>query len=265
MYNIIPLIIICFSFLAILIIVVRKFPAVATLDVENMPAEKEMRFKEKIAASRLERSLAKWKLHLGRVFGFFGQRIKSFFRWLNGKLREEKKKYSVPKMPEMIEPEDKETVIKNLFAENEALDDGEDFEKKEARLIKIIGLDAHNIEAFYSLGELYFLNKKNEEAKQTWAHAIKLLDDSETEKQAEIYNSLATLYKEALDLPLALETVKMASRLAPNSPRYLDALAEISIMNKDKTSAEEAVFRLAEVNPENGKIEDFKKQIEEIE
>jgi tetratricopeptide (TPR) repeat protein len=265
MYNIIPLIIICFSFLAILIIVIRKFPAAATLDVENMPAEKEMRFKEKIAASRLERFFAKWKLHLGRIFGFFGQGIKSFFRWLNGKLREERKKYSVPKMPETIQSEDKEAVIKNLFAENETLDDGEDFGKKEANLIKIIGLDSHNIEAFQRLGELYFLNRKNEEAKQTWAHAIKLLDDSETEKQAEIYNSLAVLYKEAGEAVLALETAKMAFRLAPNSPRYLDSLAEISIMNKDKISAQEAVSKLAEVNPENGKIEDFKKQIEEME
>jgi tetratricopeptide (TPR) repeat protein len=261
MYNIIPLIIICFCILAILVIVVRKFPAAATLDVENMPAEKEIRFKEKIVASRLERFLAKWKMRLGRFFGFFWGKIRVLFHWSYGKLHEEKKKYSVPAMPEVIQPEDKEQTIKNLFAENEVLDDGENFEKKEANLIKIIGLDAHNIEAFRLLGELYFLNKKNEEAKQTWAHAIKLLDDGEAEKQAEIYNNLAVLYKEAGEESLALETAKMAARLAPNSPKYLDSLIEISIMNKDKISAAEALARLSEVNPENGKLAGFKEQV----
>lgn len=265
MYNIIPIIIICFSFLAILVILVRKFPAAAIIDVENMPAEKEMRFKEKIAASRLERSFAKWKVNFGRFFGFFSNLMGVFFSWANNKLREERKKYSISESAEEIQPEDKEGVVKNLFTENENLDGGEDFEKKEANLIKIIGLDPQNSEAFNSLGELYFLNKRNEEAKQTWAHAIKLLDDSETEKQAEIYNNLANLYKESDEISLALETIKMANRLTPNNPRYLDSLAEISIMNKDKVSASEAVEKLAEVNPENGKIEDFKRQVEELE
>ena len=234
------------------------------MDVENMPAEKEMRFKEKIVASRLERHLAKWKLILGRIFGFIFDKLRMVFRWANGKLREEKKKYTVAKEPEEVLPEDKEAVIGSLFMENESFDD-DDFDKKEANLIKIIGLDSGNIKAFQLLGELYFLNRKNEEAKQTWAHALKLLDDGDTEKQAEIYNSLAVLYKESEDLSSALETAKMASKLAPNSPRYLDSLAEISIMNKDKTSAEEAVARLAEVNPENGKLADFNREIEMLE
>jgi tetratricopeptide (TPR) repeat protein len=265
MYNIIPLIIICLSFFAILFIVVRKFPAAATLDVENMPAEKEMRFKEKIAASRLERVLARWKMHLGRFFGFFGNKISLFLKWLKSRLKEEKKKYVVEKLSETIGQDDKNLLIKSLFSENQSLDDGEDFEKKEANLIKIIGLDANNIEAFNLLGELYFLNRKNEEAKQSWAHAIKLLDDEEIDKQAEIYNNLAILYKDSGSASVALEMAKMASKLVPHNPRYLDSLIEISIMNKDKNSAEDGLMRLVEVNPENGKIEDFKKQIKELE
>jgi hypothetical protein len=60
MYNIIPLILILLSLGIMAIIIVRKFPALANLDVDNIPAEKEAKFKEQIISNRLKRSFIKW-------------------------------------------------------------------------------------------------------------------------------------------------------------------------------------------------------------
>ncbi len=260
MYNIIPLVLICVSLLVILFVVARKFPALANLDVENMPAEKEARFKEKIVESRLHRFLARWRVRLAKIFSFAGSALSKLFKWAFNRLSDMKKNYAAEKTPATVE--EKTEKVKALFMEGDELDNKEDWEEKEKVLIKIIGLEPRNQEAFKDLGDLYFANKKLEEAKQAWAHALKLLDEGEEAKQADIYYNLALLYKETSDIESSLETIKMASKISPNNPRYLDALVEISIMNKDKVSASEGFDKLAEVNPENGKLQDFKEQIE---
>jgi tetratricopeptide (TPR) repeat protein len=263
MYNIIPLILICISLFIIIAIVVRKFPAIANLDVENMPVEKEARFKEQIITGRMEKNMAKWKSGFGKFFGFIGGKIGNVFQFFQKKLQEAKKKYS--DHPAALPAEDKESMIKSLLAKNEDLDDRENFEEKEANLIKIIEMAPRNSEAFIVLGGLYAANKKYEEGKQALAHVLKLLGGDEPDEQAEIYYDLAVIYRDTAELENSLQTIKMAVKLAPNNPRYLDAFLEISIMNKDKISALDAFDKLSAANPENGKLAEFKEQIAELE
>lgn len=263
MYNIIPLILICVSLFIIIVVVVRKFPALANLDVENMPSEKEARFKEQIITGRMEKSLAKWKVRLGKFFGFIGGGIGALFKFIQKKLQEAKKNYS--NQPVAMPAEDKEAMIKSLLANNSALDDRENFEEKEANLIKIIELEPQNSEAFIVLGNLYATNKKYEEGKQAFAHVLKLLGNEDFDKQAEVYYDLAAIYRDTGEAENSLETIKMAAKLSPNNPRYLDSLLEISIINKDKISATEALEKLALVNPENGKLAEFKEAIDSLE
>jgi tetratricopeptide (TPR) repeat protein len=263
MYNIIPLILICASLFIIIVVIVRKFPALANLDVENMPAEKEARFKEQIITGRLQKNMAKWKAGWGKFFGFFGGKFGEFFQLIQGKLQEAKKNYSAH--PAALPAEDKETMIKALLAKNAELDDRENFEEKEANLIKIIELSPRHADAFMILGGLYAANKKYEEGKQAFVHVLKLMGGEEGDKQAEIYYDLAAIYRDTGEFADSLETVKMAVKLAPSNPRYLDAFVEISIMNKDKISASEALEKLSEANPENGKLAEFREQIAELE
>jgi len=262
MYNIIPLILICVSLFVIIIVVVRRFPALANLDVENMPAEKEARFKEQIITGRLQKSMAKWKTGFGKLFGFIGGKFGAFFGFIQKKLQEAKKNYS--NHPAALPAKDKEVMVKELAAKNSNLDDREDFSSKEANLIRMIEVEPRNAETFIVLGSLYASNKKHEEAKQALAHGLKLLGDEDFDKQAEVYCDLAEVYEQTGELDDALETIKMAAKISPNNPRYLDSLLEISIMNKDKTTASEALEKLTAVNPENGKLAEFKEQIEEL-
>jgi tetratricopeptide (TPR) repeat protein len=262
MYNIIPFILICVSLFTIIIVIVRKFPALANLDVENMPSEKEARFKEQIITGRLQKGLAKGKVRLGRFFGFIGGNFARLFLFIQKKLREAQKNYS--RHPASLPVADKEMMIKGLLQNNSILDDRENFEEKETNLIKVIELEPRNSEAFIVLGSLYAANKKYEEGKQAFAHVLKLLGNAEPDKQAEIYYDLAGIYRETGEAPSALETIKMAVRLSPNNPRFLDSLLEISIMNKDKITALDALEKLTAVNPENGKLAEFKEQITEL-
>jgi cytochrome c-type biogenesis protein CcmH/NrfG len=263
MYSIVPLVLICASLAAIIIIIVRKFPELANLDVENMPAEKEARFKEQIITGRMQKNLIKLKVGLGRIFVFIGGKISALYGIVQAKLQEAKKNYSAEKAP--LPVEDKEKVIADLLLKNENLDNHDDFENKESNLIKIIELDPRRAEVFARLGDLYLSDKKYEEAKQAFVHALKLLGNEDVDGQSEIYYDLSAVYRETGELADSLETIKMAAKLSPNNPRYLDSLAEISIINKDKISAREALGRLAEANPENGKLIDYEARIKEME
>jgi len=61
-----------------------------------------------------------------------------------------------------------------------------------------------------------------------------------------------------------LGSIKRSLEKHPNNPRYLDTMIEISIINKDKISALEAFDKLKEANPDNKKLEEWKKEIRKL-
>jgi tetratricopeptide (TPR) repeat protein len=262
MYNIIPLILILISLSVIIFIVVSKFSVLAGVDIENIPAEKEARTKERIISSRLKRNIFKWSSWIIKISRFFGEKLGILFRWLYNKLHELKESYGA----DMILPiAEKEKKIGELSVEAEEMIDEKNYKEAEKRLIEIIGLDSQNIEAFKNLGSLYFENKNYEDARQTFGHILKLIKDGEDDNEtAEINFELALVNRADGRLEDALREIKESLKVIPNNPRYLDTMAEISIMKKDKASALDAYKKLEKVNPENQKLEDLKKQIDEL-
>ncbi|MDD5032090.1 MAG: hypothetical protein PHR36_03530 [Patescibacteria group bacterium] len=262
MYNIIPLILILISLSVIIFIVVRKFSVLAGVDVENIPAEREARVKERIISSRLKRNIFKWSSRLTKIFIFLGEKGGIFSKWIYKKLHDLKESYGA----EMILPiADKEKKIGELSVKAEEMIGEDNFKEAEKRLIEIIGLDSQNIEAFKSLGNLYFENKNYEDARQTFTHVLKLTKDSQnSEEIGETNFELSLVDRADGRLDEALGEIKEALKTAPNNPRYLDMMAEISIMKKDKVSALDAYGKLAKANPDNQKLKDFKKQIGEL-
>ncbi|MFA4833873.1 MAG: tetratricopeptide repeat protein [Patescibacteria group bacterium] len=262
MYNIIPLILILVSLSVIVYIVVRKFSVLAGVDVENIPAEREARVKERIISSRLKRNIFKWSSQLTKIFRFSAEKTGVFSKWIYKKLHELKESYGA----EIFLPTaDKEKKIGELSVEAEEMIGEDNFKEAEKRLIEIIGLDSQNIEAFKSLGNLYFANKDYEDARQTFAHTLKLIKDSENNQEiAEINFELALVNRADGRLDEALREIKESLKTAPNNPRYLDTSLEISIMKKDKVLALDAYGKLAKANPDNQKLKDLKKQIDGI-
>ncbi len=290
MYNIIPLILILISLSVIITVVVRKFSALASLDVENIPAEKEAKFKEQIISSRLKRNIIKWSAKLSRLIKPIGHLISKFFKWLSNKLNELKEDY---KSEKVLSDSDTKQTIEKLFNEAEELKKTGDLTGAEKVYIEIIGLDSKNIKAFKALGQLYFERKDFEEAKQTFEHILKLEEDNEdahdglaqtggekgvlqqegddhlkvldiNRQHSQTYFDLAMVYQAINNADKSIANIKQALRIEPNNPRYLDTMLEISIINKDKPLALDAYKKLTGVNPDNQKLAEFKKQIDEL-
>jgi tetratricopeptide (TPR) repeat protein len=262
MHNIVPLFFIFAGLTAIAVIIGRKFSALANLDVDSIPEEKEARFKEQIAGKRIKKFLFGWGGKAGGRFKRLYNRSGGVLAKTTDRLEQLKKEYA--KEVENEKRSEEERVV-DAFQRLEKLDPKEDFDKYESNLIEIIGLDSKNIQAFEWLADLYFDNKRYKEAEQTYEHLLKLLETSEDDnKRAEIYFDLALVAKEKNKTAKALKNTQKALKMTPNNPRFLDTMIEISIINKDKTLAKSAYDKLAEVNPENRKLEEWKEKIKEM-
>lgn len=287
MYNIIPLLLILISLSVIIVIVSRKFSVLAALDVESIPAEKEAKFKERIISSRLKRNIIKYWSKLSRVLTPLGKLAGSYLKSRLHKLYQAKDVYLASENIESSE------TIEQLFSQAEELKKRDDLDAAEKKYIEIIGHDSKNLKAFKELGRVYFEKKEYEEAKQTFEHILKLKEDDEdiyenlgkiakekgdlgeardeylksiniNKQNAETHFSLAEIYQ-AMNKPQdAVRSLKKALKIEPANPRYLDTMLEISIIIKDKALALDAYAKLNKANPDNNKLEEFKRQIDEL-
>jgi len=290
MYNIIPLVLILICLAVIIVIIVRKFPVLANLDVKNIPVEKEARFKEQIISNRLKRNFTKWSSRLARPARMAVREISNFLKWLFIKLNKLKDSYAQEKA---LSGDDKQQKIEQLFREASELEKHDDLDIAEKKYIEIISLDSKNIKAFKALGQLYYERKDYEEAKQTFGHILKLKEDDEEvyeglakiaqekgnlaqardeylkvldidNQHSQTYFDLALVYKAMENIDEAISNMKKALKIEPNNPRYLDIMLELSIIDKDKATALDIYKKLAEVNPDNQKLPEFKEQIDEL-
>lgn len=263
MYDITPLVLVLISLSIIIIIVVRKFSVLANLNVNEIQAEKEARFKEQIISNRLKRNIVKWNVKVMKIFQPIGNAFSQFFKLISKKINDFKEDVDNDRS-ELTEEELKQKVEKIFI-------DAYEFEKKgelseaEKKYIEIIGLDSKNIKAFENLANIYFKRKEFNEAKQTFGHILKLTEtDNDESGNSRIHFELALVNKAMDDKYEALENIKRALAREPNNPRYLDTMAEISIIIKDKVIALEAFEKLKEVNPENGKLNELESQIRDL-
>ena len=83
-------------------------------------------------------------------------------------------------------------------------------------------------------------------------------------QNAQTHFSLAEVYRAMGKFPEAARSLKKVLKIEPANPRYLDTMLEISIIVKDKALALTAYDKLLKANPENNKLEEFKRQIDEL-
>ena len=205
-----------------------------------------------------------------------------FFYGLFKKLVEYKEDYKEQKQAEDLN----ENTQEKLFSEIDELIEKDEMDQIEAKYIKIISLDSKNIKAFRGLGKLYFERKDFNEAEQTLEHAIRLLErdcntyeplqneDLNEEEKVEkdginrnlssSYFDLACIHKQQKNYIKATISIDKALAVEANNPRFLDTKLEISIMDRDKDLAFAVFEKLKAVNPENQKLEELEKQINEL-
>lgn len=268
MLTIIAWILAVLSLLVIIFIVVGKFPSLAILNVENIPGEKEAKFKEQIIRQRVERDFNRIARNLDRVRRYLGGIISSFLKRHYQYLSQKRDDLRRQKKLSFLEKREK---IAALFVKAKAAVSLENYEEAEKHLIEIISLDAKRLSAFLELGESYRLRKNFNDAKETLEHALKLAQQLSRDPEmlegavlAEIRFSLAWVCYQLNLWDESLEYGRQALDAEPNNPRYLDLILDLSIMKKDKKSALDAWERLAAVNPENNKLPELRAKVEEL-
>ena len=267
-FTIIAWILVIISLAVILYIVIRKFPALAILNVENIPGEKEAKFKEKIIRQRVERDFHSLGANLDRCRRYFGGLISRLLKRPYQRLLKVRDELHRQKKLSFTEKRER---IAALFLQAKNALASDDYEAAEKNLIEIIRLDAKRPAAFLQLGEVYRLRKNFNDAKETLEHTLKLAQQLRKDPEmlegiivAEIHFSLAGVCQELGLNDEALEYIRQALDAEPNNPRYLDLILDLSIMRKDKKLALESWEKLAAVNPENNKLPEWRAKIEAL-
>lgn len=293
MYNLIPFLIIIASLSVILFIIVRKFPTLSSIDVEASHKEKQIQLHEKIVLERIKRRLGAWldirkAPFINKALNGFMDNLKSFHDTLIE--LERKHRFMGFKRKKKAFGDDREIRVlrqaENLFKENR-------LDEAEKKFIEVIKLNSHNMDAYRGLGSIYRELKQYSQAAEVFEYIIKL-----DESDSEAYLNLGAVKFGAGDMSAAREYylkanklssgntqsliglidscralnfneealgyIKEAINIEPNNPKYLDQLIDVSIILKDKITAEEGLSKLKETNPENQKISEYKKIIKEL-
>jgi len=260
----ISVILVLIGLIIIATIIIKKFPSLAILDVENIPGQKEAKFKEQIIRARLERDLSRWGKVFIKIVHFINSITSGPLHKAYTKLKDLKDVYRRSKKLTLSERREH---IRNLFKVAEDDLKVDNLDGAESSLIEIISLESKNLSAFISLADVYVEAKKWAEARQTLGYALKLCKVVNKEHFTgditlqKIYFSLSLVNKNLEDYTEALDNVQEALEFEPNNPRYLDLTIELAVLLNKKDLALEMFERLKEVNPDNAKLSEISEEI----
>jgi tetratricopeptide (TPR) repeat protein len=248
----------------------------------------EQRLKRKITATSQKFS----KSYLIPFWSFVWAKIKRLYF----KITELEKHYRRQAKISSVVNLKKENLVNLIKEKNNLATDlfnQQKYKEAEESYIEIIALDSKNVEAYLGLAKVYLALEDTDHAKELYQYVLRIdeknnlalaglaeietnLSDwagakgvyekilANTKDNAEYYFDYGYVLEQLGEHPQALEAYQKAVDLKPNDPRYLDYLLKESIINKKKYLAYKIFDQLKEANPENQKIDEFKKMIEEI-
>jgi tetratricopeptide (TPR) repeat protein len=282
-YNYLALAVIILSLAVVFSIMKKKYHQLKIMDVSTIAEEKEEQVKERILLERLKRRAHNSRKLVSAVVAPGGKVVGGWFSAMyRGLVNLEKKFQHEATHGANIKDATVEQKIKSIF--QEALDfvKKDEYSEAEKKYIEIVSLDSQYRDAYKGLANIYARQKEYQQALQTVLHILKLdkkssktvtRDDShgghyKTVDNAEIINEdylwIGELYTDMGDQAKAFEYYQKAIELTPNDPKTLDLLINSAIILRNKVLALEYSQKLSSVNPENQKLTEYKKRIEEL-
>ncbi len=278
------------------VIIARKFPQLANLDIEHLPQEKQARTKRTILSRRIDQETEAWQKRWQERFSPLTRWWKQGqlrFRIYVGKIErlwyhETAKKQTAANVP--MPTEDQEQAVARLIQDGQHYLAQEQFDQAEQVFISAIKANSHSTEAYRGLADTYFSRGAITEAKETYQFLLQLnpKDDNVLAKLGELseqesnFEAAIEYYQQAIILndslsprfyrlaelllrvkqpETAREAIISAVELEPKNPKYLDLLIETAILCSDQALAQSAYQELRLVNPENQKLDYFKSKI----
>lgn len=298
MYTLLPFLIMMGALVGIIVIVIRKFPQLTLLDVDNLPEVRTLKRKNEYLKKQADKKLEEYKKQKQLDWQPRVQKLKEVqlgFRKYVGQVERRIMNQALKKKTEATPEvkEQKKHEMRSLLQEAQSALEHNALETAESKFIAAIRIDPKEKEAYRGLGEVYFQQGQFTEAQQTFKYLLHLdlQDDTVLVKLAEIAEELGKIeeavkyYQDAIlindNLPNrfvklaellerleqyqpALEAVKQAVELEPQNPKYLDNMVELAIIVGNKELGEKGYQTLRMVNPENQKLAVLKEKISKL-
>ena len=258
MWTVIFIILILSGLVGILVIVARRLPDLAAVDVETIAERRHKATKEKILIQRLAGSTKSSIKKAFKIFRPLEWKIRNKFRELYRKVLDMEREYKINQV-KRGEGEIQEVKTDELLTKAKNFVDSGNFIQAERLFIDLIKLDNKNLSAYQGLGDLYSRQKNYDHAKEICEYVLKV-----DPKNSDTLAQLSEICRLNSELKEALDYSQKALREEPNSPKFLDNLLEISIILKDKRLAKETYQKLKKINPDNKKLIEFRKRINGI-
>lgn len=287
------LVLLIISLLIIFYLVYRRIPQLRIIDPLSSSKVKQETVKKEIYEQRLMRMGKQVAGHGKRYFSdIFHNLLKFISKLYNTAYKKEEEYRHKLWHQDLRKSISQDQQIADLTNAYQELFEQEKYDLAEAKIIDILKIDPKNIEAYKKLGRLYRTTKQYDEAIEVYNYLLRVASNSHVyadlaaiaeergdlkeaeknylaalqqgEQKSEYYFSLATLYRQQENYTAAQEYVQKAVEVNGNNPRHLDFLIQISIINRDKKSAQAALNRLIEVNEENNKISEYQEDISHL-
>jgi len=292
MLEYIALAIIIGCLIAIAVIIIRRFPTVAAIDVSQTTttiAEK----KSSLIEQRLRRKFTAWGEKISTYSGPVTSRLKKFSQQAQRRLVDLEHEYKVRSLPVLLNRRQRRKVdsqVAILLEQAKLLLTDHEERAAEDKALQAIRLEPRSVPAFEFLGQLYLQTKEYGHAKEVYLYLLKLTGESDaiyehlaeadmaeghlTEAKQEFQKAidlnrsvmvyhleLAQVYRQLEDYSKAFASIQEAARLEPNNPKVLDEYLEISIVYGKKQFAQDALNKIKDSNPDNSKIPEWEERI----
>ena len=229
------------------------------IDPESMTDSSEKKRKYDIFRQRLERSAADFAKKTNQdVLKPFKKITQDAVRRLAGKLTAAERSYQKRQKQQSknhLEAEE----LKRLIREARQYLEAGAYDRAEKTLIEVISVESRHIEAYELLGRLYLLKKEYDLAMETFTFLQKLSPEDPS-----VIASMGEVERKLGNKKAANQYFQKAVSLSPSNPKYIDFALESWLDIGDVHAASVMLDRLRETNPENKKIEEFEKWIEEV-
>jgi tetratricopeptide (TPR) repeat protein len=228
---------------------------VAMIDVKTIPVDRTEQIKEQIVAERILRKVSAKakpvKVAVGTAWEFFQNR----FRHLA------KAAFDMEKRSERLARGSWDaltagTKMHATLNDADKLSKEGKFVEAEKNYMDALSLDMKNPKLYEKLGTMYIRAKSYTEARETLRYASRL-----SPNDASVVAALGEVAMAQGEYPDAITYFEHAAEIRPRSPKYLNFLIQACLAGKNKVSAENALRRLADVNPENAKLVELDQRI----
>lgn len=279
------------SLVALAIMVGRKFPLLARLNEPARDAKIEER-KRSLIEERLRRKVSGAASTISARLGPVNAWTKKQWERTHQKLVNLEHEYKVRSLPVLLNRRQRhklDSEIATILLQAQALVDDGELAAAEERCLQAIRLEPRSVPAFELLGQIYTQQHEFGHAKEVYLFLLKLMSENDAvyehleehavagpepdpeqlaaDRQSQLttyHLDLASIYRELHEPAEAFESAQAASHIEPNNPRVLDEVIESSILAGKKQFAEDALAKLADVNPDNQKLDAWRQQLADM-